>query len=191
MKIKSPYEIRRVVGNDIDQLEAYVIFNRQVISQRLIFLIMEMTFKYGISCSNPKFSNASDTMCFKLSSPIYHSATLKRIQINFENCIREIKDFQKDLQRQLDFSKLDLTIFQGVDTSLFYAEHFSAVVNQYYSGDWNSYLNDMISQGRDMEAQFIEICMAVEQQCNVDIGLVGHALNEYLDQIGSTDKILN
>ena len=90
------------------------------------------------------------------------------------------KEFADDFTRQLDFSKLDLTMFHGTDTSDIYPEQLAAIRNQYYDGSWKNFHKAMKKEGRNGEAEIIDKFMTFEQKNKKDIGLVGFKLGYIL-----------
>jgi len=83
--------------------------------------------------------------------------------------------------KQMDFSKLDLSMFNGsvpFDPSL-----LAAVRDQHYGGSWDAFKKDMMDEERPTEAEIVARCQQFEQANSKDIGLVGQQLESTLSML--------
>jgi len=100
--------------------------------------------------------------------------------------------FSEDFEKQLDFSKLDLTMFADIDLNSFFPTQMAAIRDQHYNGSWEEYYNAMKKEERSIEASIVDKCIKFEDLNKKDIGLVGHKLdvmlqliNEYPSPVGA------
>jgi hypothetical protein len=168
------------------RIEAKVIFDRDDISQKLIFTLMDVSHKHGFGCSPPKFGGIDDANMTFLIGTVLPSARardkyLKRIHA----CLYEVAEFTQDFMRQLDFSRLDLSMFNNFSVEIeIYPEQLAALRDQLYNGSWRDFRDAMTREGRDDMADVALRCMKFEKNNSKDIGLVGHKLGFILNMLG-------
>lgn len=177
------------VKDDPPRLEAKIIFNKDHISQRLIFKLMNITHTHGFGCSAPIFSNIEDpSMTFVIGTILPSVRQKQKYITRLIACLIDIHEFTKQFINQLDFSRLDLTMFNGIDLGHFYPEQFAAIRDQHYGGSWDKFYNAMRSEKRFNEAEVIKKCHKFEQINKKDIGLVGHKLTYVLSMLNTNLK---
>jgi hypothetical protein len=164
------------------RLEANLIFERDHISQKLIFSLMDITFKHGFGFSPPVFKCLEDkNMTFLIGSVVSSShalpAQLKRLEI----CLNDLNVFSQDFLKQLDFSTLDISMFEGVEVGD--VEKVAAIRDQYYNGSWEHFYDVMKNGGFDEAAEITLRLKRFEEVNNKNIGLIGHKLNYVLDTL--------
>jgi hypothetical protein len=180
------FKILHIYSNP-PRLEAKVLFDRDHISQKLIFTLMEISHAHGFGCSPPHFKGPDDpNMIFLIGSILPSERSLNKYVKRIQECLVEIQDFANDFSRQLDFSRLDVSMFEGVDIDSFYPEHLSALKDQNYNGSWKSFYKDLVKEGRKEEAAIIKCCMKFEETNIKDIGFVGHKLSYTLHMLNQT-----
>lgn len=175
------------------RLEAKIILDRDNISQKLIFTLMEITHQYGFACSPPSFKNFdSPEMIFLVGTISTGFLSTKKILNRLYLCLEAIDNFLKSFNKQLDFTKVDISMFGGIDLSQFRPTEIAAVRDQHYNGSWRDFKKALTQSGRNEEAEVIDKCIIFEEENKKDLGLVGHKLgrtlymieNQYQDDLG-------
>ena len=181
------------IASDPERIETKVVFDREDISQKLIFILMDITHTHGLGCSAPKFGEQDDpSMTFIIGTTLPNKSALKKYSQIIYNCLIDICDFAEDFNRQLDFSLLDLTMFKDVDPYGFYPEQLAAIRDQLFNGSWALFKKSLIAEKRKMEADIIEKCKKFEKINKKDIGLIGHKLASMVEMISNINhSILN
>lgn len=194
---KINYEIINIDGfsiihlSDSKRLESKVIFDRNDINQKLIFTLMNISHKYGVGCSAPKFSNNFE-MIFYIGADASTKNQLQKNSNNLVNCLKEVKLFSEEFNKQLDFSNLDLTMFNEEDLYEFSPEHLAAVRDQHFGGSWAKFKRTLKKEGKMYESKIIDKCKKFEKINEKDLGLIGHKLSEIIEELGvAENKILN
>lgn len=177
------------------RIEAKVIFNRDHISQKLIFTLMDITHNHGFGCSQPHFQGPeSANMIFVVGTILPGRRSLKKYLAKLQDCLTEIKIFVEDFLKQLDFSILDISMFAGLDLTNFNPEHLAALRDQDYHGSWENLYQSLVEDNRKEEAAYVQSCMKFEHQNYKDIALVGYKLSYMLgllDQLPETENEKN
>lgn len=164
------------------RLEAKVIFGKEHISQKLVFTLMDISHKHGFGCSSPKFGLPyEDAMTFLIGTPIPTQKSAGNYLSKMYECLLEITEFSNDFIKQLDFTRLDLTMFADADVENIFPEQLAAIRDQNYDGSWKEFYRDLVDEGQDEEADIVVKCIKFEELNKKDIGLVGHKL-EYIFQ---------
>ena len=105
------------------RIETKVVFDRDNISQKLLFTLMDISHDHGFGCSSPYFNGPNDpSMTFLIGTYLPTNRSLKKYVKRMYDCLLDIKDFADDFNAQLDFSQLDLTMFSDVDPIDLYPE---------------------------------------------------------------------
>jgi len=165
------------------RIEAKVVFDRDNISQKLIFTLMDIAHIHGFGCSAPTFQGSEDSsMTFLVGTILPSSRSLNKYLKRIHSCLYSIAEFSKEFSRQLDFSQLDLTMFSDLDIK-FHPEQLAAIRDQHYSGSWKMFHDNMVSESRSEEADLINRCVKFEQANEKDLGFVGYKLSNMLDMI--------
>jgi hypothetical protein len=162
------------------RVEAKIEFSRTHISQKLIFALMDISYSFGIGCSCPNFydSEDDDTVFFLLGMIINSKKHMKNQLKNMNKCLLEILNFAKDLNEQMDFSKVDLSMFDSL--LIADVEKLSVIRDQRYNESWDVFYEMMIVEGYEDAAQIILKLKKFEEVNNKDIGFVGAKLNYFL-----------
>jgi hypothetical protein len=117
------------------RIESKVVFDRDNISQKLIFTLMDISHDHGFGCSQPHFSSPEDpTMTFLIGTILPTKKSFNKYAKRMYGCLADIKDFSNDFNKQLDFSQLDLTMFSDLDPIDFYPEQIAAIRDQHFGG---------------------------------------------------------
>jgi len=167
------------------RLEAAVAFDGQDLSQKLIFQMMDISWRHGFGCSAPEFEENGD-LIFSIGTILPSSRSLGRFSKKLSKCLEEVADFSVDFARQLDFSTLDVSMFSGFDISDLDLSLISAVRDQQHSGNWENFLKALRESGRDEEASVVDMCREFEKVNKRDIALVGNKLLETLLVVGDS-----
>jgi hypothetical protein len=179
-----------LINSKPPRIEAKVIFDRDHISQKLIFTLMEITHEHGFGCSPPHFNGPDDSsMTFLIGYILPSKRSLKKHLERIRECLDEVKTFANDFTQQLDFSQLDISMFHKIGLSGFYPEHLAAVRDQNYNGSWKEFYEAMVSEDREDEAEIVQRCMEFEEINSKDMGLVGHKLGFMLHMLEQVPPI--
>lgn len=182
------------IFSDPERIESKVVFDRDNISQKLIFTLMNISHNHGFGCSAPKFNGPTDpSMTFCIGTSLPTKKSLKKYLNKMHECLMDIKKFATNFNEQLDFDKLDLTMFKDVDLYDFYPEQIAAIRDQHFNGSWTSFKKALLTENKDLEADMIDRCKKFEKVNKKDLGLVGHKLSYMIDLINnvSPSQILN
>lgn len=169
-------------GSAPPRLEAAVAFDGNMISQKLVFQMMDISWRHGFGCAAPQFEDAGE-MVFSIGTLLPSSRSLPRYVAKLNKCLEEMADFSADFARQLDFSTLDVSMFEGLDPVDLDLSLIAAVRDQQFGGNWEAFQRAMKEDGRDEEVQVIERCQMFEQINGKDIGLVGNKLLDTLAMV--------
>lgn len=166
------------------RIEAQVVFDRDNISQKLLFTIMEITHSHGFGCSPPHFNDPNDpTMTFYVGTIMPSTRSIKKYLNKIYFCLEDIKEFAENFNKQLDFSVLDLSMFAEFDIQEFYPEKLASIRDQNFGGSWEALRKTLLSSGRKLEADFVKKCQVFEKVNKKDIGLVGHKLSDTIEML--------
>lgn len=176
-------------GSTPPRLEAAVVFDSQTMSQKLVFQMMDISWRHGFGCSAPQFEDERD-LVFSIGAVLPSPRSLRRYTAKLQTCLEEVADFSADFARQLDFSRLDISMFSDIDPTTLDLSLIAAVRDQQYNGSWDRFLRAMREKGRKDEAHVVEKCRDFEQINKKDIGLVGNKLLDTLAMVGG-GTILN
>lgn len=175
------------------RLEAKLIFERDHISQRLIFSLMNIAYRHGFAFSPPFFKCPEDlVMTFLIGMAVSSSKALPAQLKRFKVCLDDLDVFAQDFLKQLDFSTLDISMFEGVEVGD--VERIAAIRDQYYNGSWDSFYDILKNTGYKEAAEITLRLKKFEEVNNKNVGLVGHKLNSFLDDLflsKSNGKVIN
>lgn len=180
------------VLSDPERIESKVVFDRDNISQKLIFTLMDISHQHGFGCSSPHFNGPEDpTMTFLVGSILPTKRSLNKYIKRMYVCLEDIKDFSDDFNKQLDFSQLDLTMFVDMDPIDFYPEQIAAIRDQHFGGSWRDFKEALLAENKEAELEVVDRCVEFEKLNKKDIGLVGHKLNYIINLLGETNSEVN
>ncbi len=183
------FEIIHIASNP-PRIESKVTFDRDNISQKLIFTLMEISHNHGFGCSPPNFNDSDESvMTFLIGTILPTKKSVNKYVKKLYNCLLDIVEFSNKFEDQLNFSSLDLSMFVGMDIEEFSPEQIAAVRDQNYGGSWESFYKDLVKKGKDLEADVINCCIKFEKINNKDIGLVGHQLSYLIQLIDDASEI--
>lgn len=165
------------------RLEAAVGFDADHFSQKLVFQLMDITHRHGFACASPKFGAGEDEgkLVFCIGTSLPSSRSLRRYSAKLHSCLKEISAFHEDFIQQMDFSRLDISMFNG--TIPFDPSLLAAVRDQHYGGSWDAFRKDMVDEERSVEAEIVARCQQFEKANSKDIGLVGQQLEHTLSML--------
>jgi len=163
------------------RMESKVLFDVNSISQKLIFSVMNITHKYGIGCSAPKFKGIDDQEMTFLLSEVISDCDDTNVYLNrFESCLDEIDKFKSYLETQLNFDKLDLSMFNDIITYDVFLTELASVKDQHYDGCWDAFKASMIDSGKLDEAKILGVCKKFEEVNKKDLALIGYKVEDLL-----------
>lgn len=165
------------------RVEAKIEFSKTHISQKLIFTLMDIAYSFGIGCSSPDFCDEEDdeTVFFLLSMIINSKKHMKNQLKNMNKCLLEVLAFAQDLNSHMDFSNVDLSMFDNVDPdTLGDIERLSTIRDQNYGGSWDVFHEVLSTEGLDDVAEMVFRLKQFEEINNKDVGFVGLKLNYFL-----------
>ena len=171
-------------GSAPPRIEAAVVFDGQTLSQKLVFQLMDISWRHGFGCSAPQFEDKGD-LVFSIGTTLPSSRFLRKYATKLNKCLEELADFSADFARQLDFSTLDVSMFEGLDPAGLDLSLIAAVRDQQYSGSWEAFRRAMKESGREEEAVVVERCHEFEKINGKDIGLIGNKLLDTLEMVSS------
>lgn len=154
-------------------------FDGQTMSQKLVFQMMDISWRHGFGCSAPEFEDRGD-LVFSIGTILPSARSLRRYALKLNRCLEEMVDFSTDFARQLDFSMLDVSMFADIDLADLDLSLIAAVRDQQYGGNWDAFCHALKEKGRDDEVQVVERCRDFEKVNGKDIGLVGAKLFDTL-----------
>lgn len=175
-------------GSSPPRLETTVVFDGQTLSQKLVFQMMDISWRHGFGCSAPQFEDEG-SLAFSIGTILPSSRSLRRYASKLHSCLKELADFSADFARQLDFSTIDISMFADLDPTALDLSLIAAVRDQQYDGNWDRFLRAMVNKGRKEEAQVVERCRDFEQANKKDIGLVGNKLLDTLAMVASGSSL--
>jgi hypothetical protein len=161
------------------RLEAAVVFDGDTLSQKLVFQMMDISWRHGFGCSAPQYEEQGD-LVFSVGTTLPSSRSLRRFAAKLNNCLEEMADFAAEFARQLDFTTLDISMFSDIDPADLDLATIAAVRDQQYGGNWEALQRAMDEEGRKEESVVVGRCREFEKVNSKDIGLVGHKLLDTL-----------
>lgn len=166
------------------RIEGTIVLDREDISQKLIFIIMTIAYDYGLGCSPPIFFGPDDnTMLFYISSCLQSKTTYKKALETLVQCMEDIQLFIEQLNNQLNFSSIDLSMFGDVDLNNFYPEEMAALRDQHYEASWDLFKERLLKDENFANADLVDKCKEFENVNKKDIGLVGFQLRKLISLI--------
>ena len=160
------------------RMEAAVIFDVSQLSQKLIFHMMEISWKHGFGCAPPQFgtSDDEDELVFSIGTSLPSSRSVRKYSARLQRCLKEIRDFAEDFARQLNFHNLDISMFEGLAYAEFDPQYLAILRDQNYNGSWAAFQKDMTRHGRMEEAEVVDRCRKFEEVNDKDMALIGSKL---------------
>ena len=166
------------------RIEAKLEFDKNHISQKLIFTLMQISHFHGFGCSPPFFGETkSQTMSFLIGTIVPSRRAIKRHLERMHSCLIDLFNFVEMFNRQLDFSTLDLSMLDGIYVGD--VERIAAVRDQHYDGSWEQLRDSLKEDGFPEAAEVAMRLMMFEEANGKDIGLIGFKLNFVLDSLYS------
>jgi hypothetical protein len=163
-------------------------FDAAQLSQKLIFQLMEISWKHGFGCAPPQFGlpDDEDRLIFSIGTSLPSSRSIRKYSARLQRCLIEIRDFADDFARQLNFRNLDLSMFEGLSYAEFDPQYLAALRDQNYNGSWTAFQKDMARHGRLEEADVVDRCRRFEETNEKDMGLIGAKLQYELAMLANT-----
>jgi len=192
---KKEYQIIKV-GNfnvkyykKIPEIRAEILFERENLSQKLIFSLMAITYEHGLSCSPPQFQGVNEkNLYFSISLPLSSTRIYKKGLDKMHDCLLDIDKFSKEFLKQLNFDHLDISMFEPEDVDVLFPEQLAALRDQQYEGSWTKMYEELKHFQQEEDAKLIKKCMEFETKNNKDLGFVGYKLNYFLELIVQEKK---
>ena len=158
------------------RIEAQVLFDSDCVGHKLTHHMMDISWKHGFGCSAPRFHDEDQKVLFSIGTVMPSERSLSRCSKRLQVCLYDIARLSTDFVRQMDFSRLDLSMFSDVDIQEFDPQLMAALRDQQYGGDWQRFKQAMEDSGREDEAKMVERCREFEVANSKDMGLVGNKL---------------
>jgi hypothetical protein len=170
------------------RIEAAVMFDSSQLSQKLIFQLMEISWKHGFGCAPPQIGlpDDGDRLIFSIGTTLPSSRSVRKYSARLHRCLSEIQEFAEDFVRQFNFSNLDLSMFEGLSYADFDPQYLAALRDQNYNGSWAAFQQDMAKNGRFEEADVVDRCRQFEEINEKDMGLIGGRLQHELAVLAET-----
>jgi len=174
-------------GSVPPRLETSVVFDSCVLSQKLVFQMMDISWRHGFGCSAPVFTE-DNNLVFSIGTILPSSRSVRKYAAKLAGCLKELTDFSADFERQLDFRTIDISMFAGMDPTALDLSLIAAVRDQQYGGNWEAFQIAMRNSGRKDEALVVGKCREFEEVNRKDIGLVGNQLRNTLETVLGIDS---
>jgi len=166
------------------RIEAKLEFDKNHISQKLIFTLMKIAHFHGFGCSAPFFGEIqSQAMSFLIGTVVQSRRAIKKHLERMHACLNDLFMFVESFNRQLDFSTLDLSMLDGVFIGD--VEKIAAVRDQHYDGSWDQLRDSLEEDGFPDAAEVAMRLKQFEEVNNKDIGFIGFKLNYVLNSLYS------
>jgi len=168
------------------RLEVAITFDADNYSRKLLFRLMDITHSHGFACAAPRFvedAEGEQQMLFSIGTNLPSSRSLKKYSKKLCACLDDVFAFNDEFVRQLDFSLLDMSMFDGVDLYEFDPMTMATIRDQHYSGSWDEFRQDMLDDDRKDDAELIDRCEKFEKVNEKDMALVGAHLEHLLDHM--------
>lgn len=170
------------IQSDPPRLEAKIVLGRDDISQKLLYTLMEITHQHGFSCSPPLFGQPSSSqMTFLVGTVLPNKRSAKSYAAKISDCLDDLSEFFQILQKQMDFSVLDVSMMGGIDFDEMDFSYLAALRDQNFDGSWNKFKDALIERGQRTEV--VDKCALFEKENKKDLGLVGHKLRTTLQSL--------
>ena len=177
---------------DDERIEARYSFDRDDLSQKLIFTVHDICHEHGFGCTSPRFNGPNDpNMSFYVGTFVPTKSSLKKYVQRMYRCLLDIEEFSELLYDQLDFSLIDLTMFKNIKAYDFSPEHIAAIRDQSFGGSWSAFRRALIASNRREEAKMIDRCRKFEKINKKDVGFVGHKLHKIIEMVNDIDRVEN
>jgi hypothetical protein len=147
---------------------------------------MDISWRHGFGCSAPQFEDKGD-LVFSVGTTLPSGRSLRRYTAKLNKCLEELADFSADFERQLDFTTLDISMFEGLNPNNLDLSLIAALRDQQYNGSWEALQNAMIENERPDEALVVACCREFEKVNNKDIGLICNKLLDTLEMVSSSE----
>ena len=173
----------------IPEIRAEILFEREHLSQKLLFSLMSITYEHGLSCSPPQFQGVSEEkLFFSISLTLSSTRIYKKGLEKMHACLLDITEFSKDFLKQLNFDNLDISMFEPEDIDVLFPEQLASLRDQQYEGSWTKMYEELKHFQQEEDAKLIKKCMEFETKNNKDLGFVGYKLNYFLELIVQEKK---
>ena len=176
------------IDTNPQRLEGRVVLERDDISQKLIFTLMEICHQHGFGCSPPQFFGPEDPhMIFIIGTFLPSSRSVNKYSNLLCDCLEEVEMFIDEFYQQLDFSLLDLSMFIGMDLMSFSPEQIAGVRDQHFDGSWREFKKALNKEDKKEELDLVKRCIKFEKVNDKDIGFVGHKLSNLIYMLEEAD----
>lgn len=177
--------------SDPSRLQVKFVLDRNDISQKFLFSLMDICYQHGFSCSQPSFNSSNDDMVFFVGT-VLTKKWLARFYIpRLRTCVDDLVNFIKSFQKQLDFSNLDISMFGEVNIKNLDLTYLAALRDQSFNGSWLNLKHALVESGQTQGALIIDKCLSFEKENEKDIGFVGHKLSGILQSLEKQPLLKN
>jgi hypothetical protein len=169
-----------LVNSSPPRIEAKLEFDKQHASKKLFFSLMEISHHHGFGCSPPFFGGKENPeMSFLIGTVVSSKRTIAKLLNRLHACLEEMVSFSEVFISQLDFSNLDLSMFDGCLVGD--VEKIISLKDQYYGGSWQELEEDLLEGGQEEVVKMVVALQKFEKVNKKDLGLVSHKLEHILD----------
>lgn len=187
-----------LINSSPPRIEAKLEFDKQHAFQKLFFSLMSISHNHGFGCSAPFFGEKEEkSMSFLIGTVVSSKRSVAKVLKRLHACLVEIVSFSEAFISQLDFSKIDLSMFEG----FFIAdvEKIVSLKDQFYGGSWQELKDSLEKDGLADAIGTISALEEFERVNEKDLGLVAHKLSSILqtmfyreeDLSGTKGTVLN
>jgi hypothetical protein len=170
------------------RIESAVSFNSQLLGQKMIFQMMDISWRHGLGCSAPQFDEQGNVI-FAIGTVLPTKTSLNKFKIKLRDCLEEITNFANEFARQLDFTVIDVSMFVNINPDILDFSYIAAVRDQKYGGNWNRFLKALNKTGNEEDVDIVKRCKEFEEINKRDIGLVGSKVLDLLAIMDSSSSI--
>jgi len=160
---------------------ASIKFEGGVKSSKLIRNLMNLCYNFGIGLTSPMLSQDNEElMIFGLKLIIPGTQYAKKYHYHMEKCVSTIEDYLKEVEKQMDFVSLDISMFSNFDMGEI---NFDSIANQRdnkYNGSWHNFIIDLTNNKKINEVKFVEKCIEFEEKNKTDLGIVSGQITSLL-----------
>ncbi len=187
-----------LISSSPPRIEAKLEFDKQYAFQKLFFSLMAISHNHGFGCSPPFFGGKEEqSMSFLIGTVVSSKRSIAKVLKRLHACLVEIVSFSESFVSQLDFSNVDLSMFE--DFFIADVEKIVSLKEQFYGGSWQELKDSLEEDGLTDAVVTISALEEFERVNEKDLGFVAHKLSGILQSMfyreedisGSKGTVLN
>lgn len=172
---KSTFFINKQAGVNGLLIGANLAMSESILKKSIQNTIHLIASQYNVSSAPPTYKDDEATISLQMTYNYlkFNDKDFMLYVYNFKNCIMSIyNDIQRFLQHdELPF--LDLSMFEGVDWTIFDPYIYIEERDRHFDGSWDKYistLKDSVDEEDDLtELLYVEMCKSFEETNNMPI----------------------